>query len=126
MEDAKERIERVLVYTQKSARSLAEFIGAKPQQFYDICRGKTGKLPLLLADRIVRHYPEINRAWLISGEGDMLTDTVESTVESDVVISAETWRVIRDLAATVKSQQEELRELRASTPALAQKKSAGL
>ena len=49
----------------------------------------TGKV----ADKVLEHYPEISRAWLLSGEGDMIANiggnnsgVVQSTAGGDIIV----------------------------------------
>lgn len=75
--EAKEILEKVLEYTQENSQSLAKGIDVIPQRLYDIVRGRTKTITYDLADRISKKYPEINKTFLQSGEGEMLLEEKE-------------------------------------------------
>lgn len=69
---APERIMNLLEYTGLSARALANKLELKsPQVFYDIKAGKCG-ISKDLADKIKEKFQNINKAWLLTGDGEML------------------------------------------------------
>lgn len=75
MNDA-EIVKKVLEFTNQSARGLAMEIGLKtPQTFYDILNGKHG-ISSKVAEAICQKYPDINKAWLLTGEGNVLNSIV--------------------------------------------------
>ena len=68
-----EVIAKVLAYTKLNAKQLAELIGLdRPQAIYDILKGKTKSISPAMANKILSVFPEIDRGWLMTGEGDML------------------------------------------------------
>ena len=68
-----EVITKVLAYTKLNAKQLAERIGLdRPQAIYDILKGKTKSISPAMANKILSVFPEIDRGWLMTGEGDML------------------------------------------------------
>lgn len=67
-----EIIAKVAEYTGLSFNKLAKEIGlASPQTFYDIKAGKHG-ISKELAEKIHARYLNINEAWLLTGNGEML------------------------------------------------------
>lgn len=70
-----ERIEKVIEYSRESSVSaFARKIGLnRGENLYQIKRGNNG-ISRDLANSIVRHFPEISNAWLLTGEGNMLPD----------------------------------------------------
>lgn len=69
---ASERVFNLLKYTGLSARALANRLELKgPQIFYDIKAGKCG-ISKDLADKIQEKFQNINKTWLLTGEGEML------------------------------------------------------
>lgn len=68
----KERIERVVCWAGLNTSTFASHIGlSSPQTLYQIKAGKYN-ISRALAERICRLYPELDFAWLFSGEGEML------------------------------------------------------
>jgi plasmid maintenance system antidote protein VapI len=57
---------------------LAKSVGVPSQSVYE---AKNGKFDISknLAQKIVGRYPEINRVWLLTGEGEMLTRATPTT-----------------------------------------------
>ena len=70
MEDV---INNLLKYSDLNAKQFAEKIGlTRPQAVYDILKGKTKSISPSMANKILSVFPEVNRSWLVSGEGAML------------------------------------------------------
>lgn len=78
-----QRIEQLLKYKEMSARALAIALGLKsPQIFYDIKAGKCG-ISKELATKIQDYFLNISAAWLLTGEGDMISrDTTIGTAKN--------------------------------------------
>lgn len=74
-----EIIETLLAYTHKTASGFAKQIGVTSTQIYDLRSGKTKKISPTIADKIINEYPLISRAWLLSGDGEMLKNDVDYT-----------------------------------------------
>lgn len=69
-----ERISKIAEYSGLSIKKLAEEIGLKTvQTLYDIKNGKHG-ISREVANKIKAKYLNINLAWLLTGEGQMLTN----------------------------------------------------
>ena len=72
-----EIINNLLNYSGLNAKQFAERIGLeRPQAIYDIQKGKTKTISPGMANKILSAFPAINRAWLLSGEGQMLREGV--------------------------------------------------
>ena len=72
-----QRLEAVIRWANMSANFFAHHIGlSRGENLYQIKRGNNG-ISLNLAERIVTHFPSINRLWLLTGEGDMLNEESE-------------------------------------------------
>lgn len=70
MTDA-ERIDALLKYTKLNGKQFALRIGLRyPDSIYHIQRGRNG-ISDRLADNILMAFPEIDKGWLLSGEGEM-------------------------------------------------------
>lgn len=66
-----QRIEKVVRWTGLSVNSFALNIGLnRGENLYQIKRGNNG-ISKELAELIAAKYPEISRAWIITGEGEM-------------------------------------------------------
>ena len=61
------------------AATFANIIGANATQIYDLQSGKTKKISPSMADKIMSAYPHYKRTWLLTGEGDMLTQEEAKT-----------------------------------------------
>ncbi len=69
-----QRIERVVKWTGLSVNSFAHSVGlSRGENLYQIKRGNNG-ISRELAGMIAAKYPQISRAWLLTGEGDMFID----------------------------------------------------
>ncbi len=53
------------------APTFAKNIGLKYQRILDIQSGKTKKISPAVANSIVERYPQFNKVWILTGEGDM-------------------------------------------------------
>lgn len=77
-----QRIADLLDYLGLNALGLSKELGLKtPQIFYDIKSGKCG-ISKGLAQKIQEHFLNINPAWLVTGEGEMLRCNNEARVNS--------------------------------------------
>lgn len=68
------RIESVIKWANMSTSYFARYIGlARGENLYQIKRGNNG-ISLDVADRIVAKFPQIDKLWLLTGEGQMFAD----------------------------------------------------
>lgn len=66
-----QRIEKIVGWAGLSVNSFALNIGLnRGENLYQIKRGNNG-ISKELAEQIVSKYPELSKAWIITGEGDM-------------------------------------------------------
>jgi len=64
---------KLLIQYRLNPKSFSEKIGLdRPQAIYDIQNGKTKNISAKMADKIISAFPEIDRSWLLTGEGNML------------------------------------------------------
>lgn len=69
-----ERLDQVIKWTGLSVNAFAESIGLKrAENLYQIRKGNNG-ISHILSESIVKKHPEINKLWLLTGEGVMLLD----------------------------------------------------
>jgi plasmid maintenance system antidote protein VapI len=99
--NSSERIKAILRRYGLNAKSLAESLGMdRAQAIYDIINGKTRNITEKMADKIISVFSEINKSWLLSGEGEMLQGTVQAfEVKSEEKTSVRRIPVY-DMAAT--------------------------
>lgn len=69
---ADERLLKVVEYTGESRAKLARSAGLLPQRLTDIANGKVKEISFDVADKIASTVPQLNREWLLTGEGEML------------------------------------------------------
>ena len=82
----KEVIIKLLDYSKLNVKQFSEKLGMqRAQAIYDIVSGKTKRISEKLANQIISEFPEINKIWLLTGEGEMLKDS--SAVSSDHSVS---------------------------------------
>jgi transcriptional regulator with XRE-family HTH domain len=66
-------IDKLLDYSGLNAKSFSEKIGLdRPQAIYDIQKGKTKSITISMANKILSVFPEIDKGWIMTGEGEML------------------------------------------------------
>ena len=69
-----QRIEAVIKWANMTTNYFARYIGlARGENLYQIKRGNNG-ISLDVADRIVAKFPQIDKLWLLTGEGQMFAD----------------------------------------------------
>ena len=70
-----QRIEAVIKWANMSTNYFARYIGlARGENLYQIKRGNNG-ISLDVADRIVNKFPQVDKLWLLTGEGQMFSET---------------------------------------------------
>lgn len=78
-----ERLEKVIEWAGMSTHAFAMKIGMKrSENLYRIMRNKEN-VSIKLAMLILETYPQINRNWLIYGEGDMVVEKDEVFIAGD-------------------------------------------
>ncbi len=86
----KEVIFKLLDYSKLNAKQFSEKLGMKRgQAIYDIISGKTKRISEKLANQIISEFPEINRTWLLTGEGEMLKNTPAVAESHSISIAGE-------------------------------------
>ena len=69
-----QRIEAVIKWANMSTNYFARHIGlARGENLYQIKRGNNG-ISFDVADRIVAKFPQVDKLWLLTGEGQMFAD----------------------------------------------------
>lgn len=86
--DASQIINKLIEYSKLNASDFAVKIGTKTTQaIYDLQKGRTKTISRAMTNKILSCYPEINKTWLITGEGEMLNQKKEAQLRViDVVV----------------------------------------
>lgn len=80
-------IEALAEYLKISVAELSQKAGyERAQSFYDVLNGKTKNISPKMANNIVSAFPEINKDWLLTGNGEML---IEEDDEEEPYLRAE-------------------------------------
>lgn len=84
-------IEALADYLKISVAELSQKAGyERAQSFYDVLNGKTKNISPKMAKNIVSAFPEINKDWLLTGNGEMLVqNTPEEEPEEETYLRAE-------------------------------------
>lgn len=82
--EANKKIELILEYLKISPKVFSERLGYdRPQIIYDIQKGKTKRISEDLAFKISSVFPDIDRIWLLTGEGEMIKDRITQEANGD-------------------------------------------
>ena len=77
-----DRFKVLIEYSKLSIPKFAEFVGFKtPQAVREIINGRTKTLSDAAQMKILKSFPELNRDWLLYGEGEMLRSMCTQNVE---------------------------------------------
>ena len=108
-------LNKLLKYSGLNGKSFSEKIGLiRPQSIYDIQNGKTRNISPSMANKIISVFPEVNRVWLLTGEGKMLkAEDKKASVEDDIVMSREIFALLQTQVDTICSQQRTIERLSA-------------
>lgn len=114
MTSPQERIDAIVRYGGfKNIKAFVSALDLKgPQIIYDIQSGKTKNISDNLAERILLVFPEINKAWLLSGIGAMLDGEEEKVTGADgVVIPRELVQMFTNMTEAARIQEENVSRL---------------
>ena len=82
--EIKERIAAILAHYNISVNEFVKRTGIKTvQAVYDLLHGKTRSISSAMENKILSCFPEISRAWLLTGEGEMLLTSTSSPPQAD-------------------------------------------
>lgn len=83
-------VNKLLEYSMMNPKKFSEKIGLlRPQAIYDIQNGKTKNISPSMADKIISVFPEIDRGWLLTGDGEMLRESHSTSPVGNAAISAD-------------------------------------
>lgn len=99
--NAKEVIEALLFEYRMTASAFAKSCGLVPVQIYDIQNGKIKNISQGVASKILDKYSELNKGWLLSGEGPMYADSKEKQepIARQEQVSSSLQLLIAEMAA---------------------------
>ena len=105
-----ERLNEVLRITGTNVKSLSERLGyARPQGLYDVAAGRTKTISPDLCRKIITAFPEFSQTWLLTGEGEMLTDTPRRT--DSFTLTGDALKLFLNLSNTISRQEENISKL---------------
>lgn len=74
-----DRISLIVEYSGKNLSEFSRLVGFKtPQTVRELIKGNTKRVSDSVESKILSAFPQINREWLLTGEGEMLRDLAES------------------------------------------------
>lgn len=71
-------IELMAQHERMSISQIAQAIGKPATNLYDIQKGKLNGVSEKLADLILSQFPHYNKTWLMTGEGEMLSPSMQA------------------------------------------------
>lgn len=109
----KDKLEQILKFSMLDKAKLGRKIGIENQELYQIANGKQSEFSRGTMVKLVKTFPEISPYWLITGEGSMLSGSIEhhnavATDHSKAVVN-HTENANRD--EVLKSQQQTIDRL---------------
>lgn len=109
----KDKLEQILKFSMLDKAKLGRKIGIENQELYQIANGKQSEFSRGTMVKLVKIFPEISPYWLITGEGSMLSGSIEhhnavATDHSKAVVN-HTENTNRD--EVLKSQQQTIDRL---------------
>lgn len=82
--EVKDRIKAILEYYHLSVNEFVTQTRVKTgQAVYDLLSGKTKSISQSMEDKILSCFQDINRAWLLTGEGEMIKPSVQQMLNGD-------------------------------------------
>lgn len=109
----KDKLEQILKFSMLDKAKLGRKIGVENRELYQIANGKQSEFSRGTMVKLVKIFPEISPYWLITGEGSMLSGSIEhhnavATDHSKAVVN-HTENADRD--EVLKSQQQTIDRL---------------
>ena len=111
MTTVQDRLSMLAVHAgSKSLKALAKDLGlTTPQMLYDIKSGKVAGFSTRLANKILLVYPEVNQTWLLTGEGEMLTNSPKTS--ASVMLSGDAMTIFLNMSDTISRQEANITKL---------------
>lgn len=73
----RDKLEQILKFSMLDKAKLGRRIGVENQELYQIANGKQSEFSRGTMVKLVKIFPEISPYWLITGEGSMLSGSIE-------------------------------------------------
>ena len=73
----KDKLEQILKFSMLDKAKLGRKIGVENQELYQIANGKQSEFSRGTMVKLVKIFPEISPYWLITGEGSMLSGSID-------------------------------------------------
>ena len=73
----RDKLEQILKFSMLDKAKLGRKIGVENQELYQIANGKQSEFSRGTMVKLVKIFPEISPYWLITGEGSMLSGSLE-------------------------------------------------
>lgn len=82
--EVKDRIKAILDYYHLTVNEFVAQTKVKTgQAVYDLLSGKTKSISSSMEDKILSCFQDINRAWLLTGEGEIIKPSIQQTLNGD-------------------------------------------
>lgn len=82
--EVKDRIKAILDYYHLTVNEFVTQTKVKTgQAVYDLLSGKTKSISSSMEDKILSCFQDVNRAWLLTGEGEMIKPSIQQTLNGD-------------------------------------------
>jgi hypothetical protein len=109
----KEKLEQILKFSMLDKAKLGRKIGVENQELYQIANGKQSEFSRSTMVKLVKIFPEISPYWLITGEGSMLSGSIEhhNAVATDHSKAVVNHNENADRDEVLKSQQQTIDRL---------------
>ena len=109
----KDKLEQILKFSMLDKAKLGRKIGVENQELYQIANGKQSEFSRGTMVKLVKIFPEISPYWLITGEGSMLSGSIEhhNAVATDHSKAVVNHNENADRDEVLKSQQQTIDRL---------------
>ena len=109
----RDKLEQILKFSMLDKAKLGRKIGVENQELYQIANGKQSEFSRSTMVKLVKIFPEISPYWLITGEGSMLSGSIEhhNAVATDHSRAVVNHTENADHDEVLKSQQQTIDRL---------------
>ena len=109
----RDKLEQILKFSMLDKAKLGRKIGVENQELYQIANGKQSEFSRNTMVKRVKIFPEISPYWLITGEGSMLSGSIEhhNAVANDHSKAIVNHNENADRDEVLKSQQQTIDRL---------------